>query len=53
MPIDLLLAKALELLTGSQLVKDKLQRTEVVIRVLKQLGLDPEHPPADFEGVYN
>ncbi len=52
MPIDLL-AKALELLIGSQFVKDRLQRTEVVIRVLKQLGLDPEHPPADFEGVYN
>jgi WD40 repeat protein len=53
MPIDLVLAKALELLAGSHFVKDKLQRTEVVIRVLKQLGLDPEHPPADFEGVYN
>jgi WD40 repeat protein len=53
MPIDLILAKALELLAGSQLVKDKLQRNEIVIRVLKQLGLDPEHPPADFEGVYN
>jgi WD40 repeat protein len=52
MPISLL-AQALELLAGSQLVKDKLQRNEVVIRVLKQLGLDPEHPPADFEGVYN
>ena len=30
----------------------KLQRTEVVVRVLRDLGLDPEHPPADFSGVY-
>jgi WD40 repeat protein len=53
MPIDLVLAKALELLAGSQLMKDKLQRNEYVIRFLKQLGLDPDHPPADFEAVYS
>ncbi|MGI0490714.1 NACHT domain-containing protein [Alkalinema pantanalense CENA528] len=46
------LTKALDLLMGSQLVKDKLQRNEHVIRFLKQLGLSPEQPPADFEGVY-
>jgi WD40 repeat protein len=51
MAIDLL-TKALELLTGSQIIQDKLQRNEHVIRLLKQLGLDPDHPPADFEGVY-
>ncbi len=52
MPIELLI-KALELLTGGQILQDKLQRSESAIRVLKYVGLDPEHPPADFEGVYN
>ncbi|OUC15722.1 MAG: hypothetical protein B0A82_05510 [Alkalinema sp. CACIAM 70d] len=47
-----LLTKALDLLMGSQLVKDKLQRNEHVIRLLKQLGLSPDQPPADFDGVY-
>ncbi|MGB3788484.1 MAG: hypothetical protein WA949_10780, partial [Phormidesmis sp.] len=28
------------------------QRNRLFIRVLKQCGLDPEHPPADFSGVY-
>lgn len=41
-----------ELLTGSQWLKDKIQRNEHVIRILKRVGLDPEHPPKDFEGVY-
>lgn len=52
MPIDLII-NALQTLTGSTLLKDKLMRNEYVIRVLKQLGLDPDHPPEDFEGVYN
>lgn len=52
MPIDLII-NALQTLTGSTLLKDKLMRNEYIIRVLKQLGLDPDHPPEDFEGVYN
>ena len=51
MPIALFL-QAIQALTGSQFVKDKLQRSEHVIRVLRQVGLDPEHPPEDFEGIY-
>ena len=51
MPLDLLI-QALQLLTGSQLIKDKLHRSELVIKLLKQFGLDPDHPPADFETVY-
>jgi predicted NACHT family NTPase len=47
-----LLFNVLQVLTGSQFVADKAQRNEYVIRLLKQVGLDPEHPPADFEGVY-
>ncbi len=51
MAIDLLL-NVLQALTGSQFVAEKLQRNDRVIALLKQLGFDPEHPPADFEGVY-
>ena len=34
------------------LAKDELKRNERVIQLLKQFNLDPEHPPADFTGVY-
>ncbi|MDJ0619674.1 MAG: NACHT domain-containing protein [Calothrix sp. MO_192.B10] len=34
------------------IIKDKFQRNEVVIQLLKQFNLEPEHPPADFSGVY-
>ncbi|MBE9095476.1 NACHT domain-containing protein [Tychonema sp. LEGE 07203] len=33
-------------------VKDKLQRNEAVIKLLKKFNLDPDAPPADFSGVY-
>jgi WD40 repeat protein len=52
MPIDLII-NLLQSLTGSTFLQDKVKRSEHVIRVLKQLGLDPDHPPEDFEGVYN
>lgn len=34
------------------LIKEKVQRNEIVIKLLKQFNLDPEHPPGDFSGVY-
>ncbi|MHC5827560.1 MAG: NACHT domain-containing protein, partial [Nostoc sp.] len=34
------------------LIKEKIQRNETVIKLLQQFKLDPEHPPADFSGVY-
>ncbi|GAB1542009.1 hypothetical protein NUACC21_46820 [Scytonema sp. NUACC21] len=37
---------------ASPLIKDKLQRNEIVIKLLNQFNLAPEHPPADFSGVY-
>ena len=37
---------------GTAIAKDKLQRHELVIKLLKKLNLDPEHPPADFIAVY-
>ncbi|MEO0844362.1 MAG: NTPase (NACHT family), partial [Cyanobacteria bacterium J06643_5] len=33
-------------------IKGKLERNETVIKILKQFNLAPEHPPADFGGVY-
>ncbi|WP_265234497.1 NACHT domain-containing protein [Lyngbya sp. CCAP 1446/10] len=33
-------------------VKDKFQRNETVIKLLKRFNLDPDSPPADFAGVY-
>ncbi|MGQ4649237.1 NACHT domain-containing protein [Lyngbya aestuarii] len=37
---------------GTAIAKDKLQRNEIVIKLLKKLNLDPDHPPADFTAVY-
>ncbi|KAB8317041.1 NACHT domain-containing protein, partial [Tolypothrix campylonemoides VB511288] len=37
---------------ASPIIKEKFQRNETVIKLLKQFNLDPEHPPADFSGVY-
>ncbi|MEM6400175.1 MAG: NACHT domain-containing protein [Cyanobacteria bacterium P01_D01_bin.116] len=34
------------------LIKEKVQRSETVIKLLKQFKIDPEHPPGDFSGVY-
>ncbi|MEM6399040.1 MAG: NACHT domain-containing protein [Cyanobacteria bacterium P01_D01_bin.116] len=33
-------------------IKNRLQRNETVIKILQQFNLAPEHPPADFSGVY-
>jgi predicted NACHT family NTPase len=48
------LVKIIDLIVGfaAPVVQDKFQRSELVIRLLKQLNLDPDHPPADFTGVY-
>ncbi len=37
---------------ANPIIKEKFQRNETVITLLKQFHLDPEHPPADFSGVY-
>ncbi len=33
-------------------LRDKFQRNETVIKLLKRFNLDPDAPPADFSGVY-
>ncbi len=35
------------------IAKDELKRNERVIKLLKQFNLDPDHPPAEFTGVYH
>ena len=37
---------------ASPIVKDKVQRSQVVIKLLRQFNLEPDHPPNDFSGVY-
>jgi hypothetical protein len=37
---------------ANPLIKDKVRRSEIVIKLLKQFNLDPEHPLADFSGIY-
>jgi predicted NACHT family NTPase len=37
---------------ASPIIKDKLERSEIVIQLLKQFNLAPEHPPADFSAIY-
>ena len=37
---------------ANPLIKEKIQRSETVIKLLKQFNLDPEHPLPDFSGVY-
>nr|WP_052304552.1 hypothetical protein [Nostoc punctiforme] len=53
MVIDLL-GKAIQAIAGAGVpsIKNKLERSEIVSKLLKQLDLYPEHPPADFSGVY-
>jgi WD40 repeat protein len=48
------LIKLIDVIVGfaSPVVQNKLQRNELVIKLLKQLNLDPDHPPADFTAVY-
>ncbi|KKJ00645.1 hypothetical protein [Prochlorothrix hollandica] len=48
------LAGLIEAITGfaQGQIQEKAQRSEVVIKLLKDFGLDPEHPPADFTAVY-
>jgi predicted NACHT family NTPase len=52
--LPLNLESIINAITGfaSPIIKDKLQRNEIVIQLLKQFNLAPEHPPADFSGVY-
>lgn len=37
---------------GSPIIKNKAERSQTVIKLLKQFNLEPDHPPNDFTGVY-
>jgi predicted NACHT family NTPase len=53
-PIPINLDLLFNAITGiaQPLIKEKVQRNETVIKLLKQFKIDPEHPPGDFSGVY-
>jgi predicted NACHT family NTPase len=52
MPISLDLVISLLTAIPFGTIKDKLQRNETVIKLLKRFNLDPDAPPADFSGIY-
>jgi predicted NACHT family NTPase len=52
--IPISLDSVISILTAIPLgtIKDKFQRNETVIKLLKRFNLEPDAPPADFSGVY-
>jgi predicted NACHT family NTPase len=50
--LDFLIGAITDVVSPTAFIKDKLQRNETVIKLLKKFNLDPDHPPADFSGVY-
>jgi len=51
-PFDSLISAITDIVSPTAFIKDKLERNETVIKLLKKFNLNPEHPPADFSGVY-
>ncbi len=50
--LDSIISAITGIASPTAFIKEKLQRNETVIKLLKQFNLDPDHPPADFSGVY-
>ncbi|HAJ61115.1 MAG TPA: NTPase (NACHT family), partial [Cyanobacteria bacterium UBA8543] len=50
--LDFLIGTITDIVSPGAFIKDKLERNETVIKLLKKFNLDPEHPPADFSGIY-
>lgn len=50
--LDLSVVLSVIVETGLDKLVDATERREFVIRALKKLGLDPTHPPLDFDGLY-
>jgi predicted NACHT family NTPase len=50
--IDSIISAITGVASPTAVLKEKLQRNETVIKLLKQFNLDPEHPPSDFSAVY-
>ncbi|NJR51726.1 MAG: hypothetical protein HC780_21240 [Leptolyngbyaceae cyanobacterium CSU_1_3] len=53
-PIDfnVLIQAITGIVNPTAMLRNKLERNETVIRLLKQFNLSPDSPPADFGGVY-
>jgi predicted NACHT family NTPase len=50
--INALIQAIIGIVSPTDIIRNKLERNEIVIQLLKQFNLDPEHPPNDFAGVY-
>ncbi len=50
--LDLLINAIIGIISPTEFIRGKLQRNEIVIKLLQQFNLAPGHPPADFTGVY-
>src|SRR5919202_1832355 len=50
--LDSLTIVIIDIVNAGSLMKNKLERNKAVITLLKQFNLDPDHPPADFSGIY-
>jgi predicted NACHT family NTPase len=51
-PLDAIIGAITDIVSPTAFIKDKLQRNQTVIKLLKKFNLDPDHPPSDFSGVY-
>jgi WD40 repeat protein len=51
-PLDFIISTITDVVNPTAFIKDKLERNETVIKLLKKFNLDPEKPPADFSGIY-
>ena len=49
-PLDAIISAITSI--ANPIIKDKFQRSEIVIKLLKKFNLDPEHPLPDFSSVY-
>ena len=49
-PLDAIISAITSI--ANPIIKDKFQRSETVIKLLKQFNFDPEHPLPDFSSVY-
>ena len=49
----MILGRVFDLLLKATQAEEKILRSEAVIRILKAVKLDPDHPPMEFDGIYS
>ena len=48
----MIMGRVFDLLLKATQAEEKILHSEAVIRILKALNIDPEQPPAGFDGIY-